>query len=399
MVPFDTALESLGLAEEVFILPVTSGYPSPKLINLVLRKRRGKAFLFEASVAREDVVADIFAQLDGHGVSRLDGVLVTHCHGDHGGSAGIVAARGYPDGERAPIYLHSAGYRFLTHPEAAFLNETHELFLTRAHWGLLSFDDMSNQEMADHQLRKQFSRYFARTPKTALKFVDQAQIPDGIWALFTPGHSNDCVLYYDEELGIAVPGDTIICTGVVEKPETHGYVIPIFTVAGQSYSMAYERYIQTIRVLRRFFETNSVRAVLPPHGKFAITRPLDWVAFAEGYFKGIYRALLQDFLSDEGRRSTPFLACDLNRFIPSAGAHPISTPSHTFGMLCALVDEGYFSMEEHPQTRKISFSVDRMPPEDWASKSLARDPGPLPLFMHSQRASAARAASSPPPRN
>src|SRR5450432_3263607 len=113
MVPFDAALASLGLCEEVFILPVASGYPSPKLVNLVLRKRRGKAFLFEASAARDDVLADIFAQLDGHGVSRLDGVLVTHCHGDHGGSAGLVAARGYPEGERAPIYLHSASYRFL----------------------------------------------------------------------------------------------------------------------------------------------------------------------------------------------------------------------------------------------------------------------------------------------
>jgi glyoxylase-like metal-dependent hydrolase (beta-lactamase superfamily II) len=397
MVPFDTALESLGVAEQVFVLPVASGYPSPKVVNLVLRKRRGNAYLFESSCAREDVLADLFAQLDGHGVSRLDGVLVTHCHGDHAGSAGIVAARGYPDGERAPIHLHSASYRFLTHPEAAFLNETYELFLTRAHWGLLSFNGLSNQEMVDHELRKQFSGYFARTPKTALRFVDQAQIPDGIWALFTPGHSNDCVLYYDEELGIAVPGDTIICTGAVEKPETHGYVIPIFTVAGQSYSMAYERYIQTIRVLRRFFETHLVRAVLPPHGKFAITEPLEWVSFAEGYFKGIYRALLQDFLSDGARRTTPFLACDLNRFIPSAGAHPISTPSHTFGMLCALVDEGYFSMDEHPHTRKISFSVESMPPEDWVSKSLAREPGPLPLFMHSQRASSARVASVPPP--
>jgi glyoxylase-like metal-dependent hydrolase (beta-lactamase superfamily II) len=397
MIPFDAALESLGLADEIFILPVASGYPSPKVVNLVLRKRRGKAYLFESSCAREDVLCDIFAKLDAHGVSRLDGVLVTHCHGDHAGSAGVLAARGYPDGERAPIYLHSASYRFLTHPEAAFLNETYELFLTRAHWGLLSFNGMSNQEMVDHELRKQFSGYFSRTPKTALRFVDQAQIPDGIWALFTPGHSNDCVLYYDEELRIAVPGDTIICTGAVEKPETHAYVIPIFTVAGQSYSMAYERYIQTIRVLRRFFETHLVRAVLPPHGKFAITKPLEWVAFAEGYFKGIYRALLEDFLSDDVRRTTPFLACDLNRFIPSAGAHPISTPSHTFGMLCALVDEGYLSMEEHPHTRQISFSVDRMPPDDWASKSLARDPGPLPLFMHSQRASSARVASTPPP--
>jgi glyoxylase-like metal-dependent hydrolase (beta-lactamase superfamily II) len=397
MVPFETAFESLGIAAEISIIPVSSGYPSPKQVNLVLRKRHGSAYLFEASAAREDVVHDIFAALDAAGVSKLDGVLVTHCHGDHAGSAGIVAARGWPEGERAPIYLHSASYRFLTHPEAAFLNETYELFLTRAHWGLLSFSDMSSQQMADHELRNQYSRYFARTPKSALRFVDQAQLPDGIWALFTPGHSNDCVLYYDEELGIAVPGDTIICTGHVDKPETHAYVIPIFTVAGQSYSMAYERYIQTIRVLRRFFQTHRVRAVLPPHGKFAITRPLEWVAFAEGYFRGIYRALREDFLGDEARRTAPFMACDLNRFIPSAGAHPISTPSHTFGMLCALVDEGYFSMEEDPHTRMISFCVERLPPEDWVDRSLARDPGPLPLFMHSQRASASSLSRPPPP--
>jgi glyoxylase-like metal-dependent hydrolase (beta-lactamase superfamily II) len=386
MVPFEVALRDLGLADVISICPVGSGYPSPKIINLVLRRLRGKSLLFEASAAREDIVGEIFAHLDAHGVNRLDGVFVTHCHGDHGGSAGIVAARGYPEGERAPIYLHSASYRFLTHPEAAFVNETYELFLTRAHWGLLEFDQLSSGQMVDHELRKQFAHYFARTPKTALRFVDQAQLPDGIWALYTPGHSSDCVLYYDEELGIAVPGDTIICTGTVEKPETRAYVIPIFTVAGQSYSMAYERYIQTIRVLRRFFETHRVRAVLPPHGRFAVTEPLEWVRFAEGYFKGIYRALREDFLSE--RKGQPFLACDLNRFIPSAGAHPISTPSHTFGMLCSLVDEGFFSMEENPQTRQISFTVDRMPPDDWVTRSLALDPGPLPLYMHSQRRSA-----------
>jgi glyoxylase-like metal-dependent hydrolase (beta-lactamase superfamily II) len=397
MVPFERALADFGISSTVAICPVQSGYPSPKLVNLVLRRRGSQTFLFEASAARDDVIAEIFAHLDAHRVARLDGVLVTHCHGDHAGSAGVVAARGYPPGERAPIYLHSASYRFLTHPDAAFLNETYELFLTRAHWGLLSFNELSNDEMVDHMLRKQYARYFARTPKRALKFVDHAELPDGIWALFTPGHSNDCVLYYDEELGIAVPGDTIICTGLVEKPETQAYVIPIFTVAGQSYSMAYERYIQTIRVLRRFFETHRVRAVLPPHGKFAVTRPLEWLSFAEGYFKGIYRALLEDFLSDAARKSEPFYARDLNRFIPSAGAHPISTPSHTFGMLCALVDEGYFSMEENAQTRQIAFRVERMPPDDWVGKSLARDPGPLPLYMHSQRPSAAAAASRPPP--
>jgi glyoxylase-like metal-dependent hydrolase (beta-lactamase superfamily II) len=395
MVPFDKALADLGLSADVVICPVQSGYPSPKVINLVLWRRRGKWFLFEASAAREDVIAEIRGHLSAHGVDRLEGVLVTHCHGDHAGSAGIVAAHGRPEGERAPIYVHSASYRFLTHPEPAFLNETYELFLTRAHWGLIAFNTLSNDEMVDHELRKQYSAYFARTPKSALRFVDQAQLPDGIWALFTPGHSNDCVLYYDEERGIAVPGDTIICTGIPEKPETHAYVIPIFTVAGQSYSMAYERYIHTIAVLRRFFETHRVRAVLPPHGRFAITRPLEWVRFAEGYFKGIYRALREDFLSDPAWQGKPFLACDLSRYIPSAGAHPISTPSHTFGMLCALVDEGYFSMVEDPNTRQISFTVERMPPDDWVTRSLSIDPGPLPLFKHSMRNSGVNASPGP----
>jgi hypothetical protein len=248
--------------------------------------------------------------------------------------------------------------------------------------------------MVGHALRKLYADYFARTPKSALRFVDHAQLPDGIWAIETPGHSNDCVLYYDEELRVAVPGDTIICTGLVDKPETQAYVIPIFTVAGQSYSMAYERYIQTIRVLRRFFDTHHVRAVLPPHGKFAVTRPLEWVRFAEGYFKGIYRALLEEFLGDPARKDAPFRACDLNRFIPSAGAHPISTPSHTFGMLCSLVDEGYFSMTEDPHTRQISFQVERVPPDDYVVRRLAEDPGPLPVFKRSQRPSSALASAS-----
>lgn len=396
MIPFATALSQLGLSDSIAICPVQSGYPSPKYINLVLRRHQETVFLFEASAARRDIVSEIRDHLEAHGVERLDGLLVTHCHGDHAGSAGIVAAHGYSAGASAPIYLHSAGYRFLTHPEAAFLNETYELFLTRAQWGLLEYNQLTNEEMLHNAMRKRYEGYFARVPKSTLRFVDHAQLPDGIWAVVTPGHSNDCVLYYDEDLEIAVPGDTIICTGLPGKPETQGYVIPIFTVAGQSYSMAYERYIQSIRVLRRFFETQRVRAVLPPHGRFAVTSPLEWVRFAEGYFKGIYRAFLEDFLSDPTRKHQPFRACDLNRFIPSAGAHPISTPSHTFGMLCTLVDEGYLGMEEHPNTRQISFWVESMPPEDYVAQMFGADAGPLPIFKRSQRPSSAKAAASPP---
>ena len=380
MTPFAEALSALGIADRVKILPVQSGYPSPKLVNLVLRKGASGTLLFEASAARPDIVAEIEGGLDQHGVERIDALLVTHCHGDHAGSSGIVAGRGRPPGERCPIHLHSAGYRFLTHPEAAFLNETYELFLTRSHWGLLSYSELSDEEILNNALRKRFSGYFARTPKSALHFVDAGDIPDGIIAVSTPGHSLDCVLYYDAELGIAVPGDTIICTGLVDKPETWGFVIPIFTVAGQAYSMAYERYLGTIRVLRKFFQTHDVRAVLPPHGKFAVTRPLEWVSFAEGYFRGIYRALLNDFLGDPERRRSEFRAYDLNPFIPSAGSHPISTPSHSFGMLCALADEGYLSLTEHPHTRQISFRVAELPPADYVEQRLAEEPKSLPIY-------------------
>jgi glyoxylase-like metal-dependent hydrolase (beta-lactamase superfamily II) len=378
--PLSEALAERGLADSVSILPVQSGYPSPKQVNLVLRRHGGTTFLFEASAARDDIVAEIHAGLDAKRVQRLDALLVTHCHGDHAGSSGIVASRGRPDGERAPIYLHSAGYRFLTHPEAAFLNETYELFLTRSHWGLLRYSELSDEEILNNAIRKRFQGYFARTPKRALRFVDSGELPEGVIALATPGHSLDCVLYYDTELGVAVPGDTIICTGTLERPDTWAYVIPIFTVAGQAYSMAYERYLRTIAVLRRFFEQHDVALVLPPHGKLAVTRPLEWVSFAEGYFRGIYRALREDFLADPARRAAPFRACDLNPFIPTAGAHPISTPSHSFGMLCALADEGYLSLEEHPHTRQIAFSLEELPPADYVERRLAEDPGPLPIY-------------------
>jgi glyoxylase-like metal-dependent hydrolase (beta-lactamase superfamily II) len=380
MTPLAIALAELGLEQQVSILPVPSGYPSPKLVNLVLTQSRNRTLLFESSAARPDIVAEIHAQLDQRGVDRLDALLVTHCHGDHAGSSGIIAQRGRADDERAPIYLHSAGYRFLTHPEAAFLNETYEIFLTRSHWGLLSYSELSDEEILNNALRKRFQGYFARTPKRALYFVDSGDLPDGILAVATPGHSLDCVLYYDTELGIAVPGDTIICTGLVEKPETWSFVIPIFTVAGQAYSMAYERYLRTILVLKSFFARYEVRAVLPPHGKFAVTRPLEWVRFAEQYFCGIYRALREDFLGDPARRGAPFRACDLNPFIPSAGSHPISTPSHSFGMLCTLADEGYLALEEHPHTRQISFTLRELPPADYVESRLSEDPGPLPIF-------------------
>src|SRR5262245_44196966 len=120
MIPFAEAFDALGLTGKIDVLPVPSGYPTPKLANSVLRRHNGTTMLFESSAARPDIVDEIKSQLAARGVRRLDALLVTHCHGDHAGSAGIIAAIGREPNERAPIYVHSAGYRFLTHPDAAF---------------------------------------------------------------------------------------------------------------------------------------------------------------------------------------------------------------------------------------------------------------------------------------
>jgi glyoxylase-like metal-dependent hydrolase (beta-lactamase superfamily II) len=377
MIPFGEALAALGLADRIEILVVSSGYPSPKYVNLVLRRHAGRAHLFETSAARPDIVAEVEGALAARGVTRLDAVLVTHCHGDHGGAAGHLARYGRGQDAPAPIHLHSAGYRFLTQPGPAFLQETYELFLSRAHWGLIDHSTLTPERMLAHPMRKQYEDYFARVRKSELRFVDHGQLPAGIEAVYTPGHSNDCVLYFDREHGVAIPGDTIICTGVPGDPATQGYVIPIFTVAGQVYSMAYERYLRTISVLRRFFATHPVRAVLPPHGRFAVTRPLDWVTFATAYFEGLYRAFREQFLP---AHPGPFRARDLNPYIPTAGAHPISTPSHVGGMLCLLADEGWLDVTEDAHTRHLTFTVREQPPADYVTRLIESDPGELPMY-------------------
>lgn len=374
MIPFADALASLGLADTFDMLVVPSGYPSPKFVNLVVRRHGGRAYLFETSAARPDIAKSVADGLSEIGVERLDAVLVTHCHGDHGGGAGRLAERGYGAGEHAPVYLHSAGYRFLTHPAPAYLQETYELFLSRAHWGMLDYGAIPPAKMRAHPMRQQFAEYFARVPKSWLHFVDRGRLPDDIEAVFTPGHSHDCVLYFDPATGVAIPGDTILCTGTPEDPSSHSFVIPIFTSAGQMYSMAYERYLRTIAGLRQFFRTRPVRLVLPPHGRFAVTRPLDWVEFASAYFEGLYSAFRERFLpAHEG----PFRVCDLTPFIPSAGAHRGSTPSHLGGMLCLLADEGWLAMEEDPDSRHLLFTVRALPPADYVTALVEDTSSPL----------------------
>lgn len=382
LVPFDVALTDLGLAAEVSVHPVASGYPSPRRINPVLIRDGARALLFEAPAARPDIVAELTNALMHADVAELDAVLVTHCHGDHAGMAGVVAGLGRAPGERAPIHVHSAGYRFLTQPAASYFDETFLIFQARAQFGLIDLSTFTGTAMLEHPRRAPYAQYFARTPKAALRFVDEGRLPPGFVALASPGHSNDCVLYLDTARGVVIPGDTIICVGRVEEPASRDFVVPIFTVMGQGYSRGFESYLLTLRRIRRFFERFAVRVVLPPHGRFAVVEPMAWVRFAERYFEGLYRILRNEFLHADGPapRREPFTAADLSPLVPQAHSHTVSTPSHVFGMLCALADEGYLTLAEDVTSRRITFALEEIPPADYLTRRLAEDPGPLPIF-------------------
>ncbi len=381
LMPHERALAELGLAGRYAVLSVPSGYPSPRLVNPVLRVDDGGAQLFEAPSARADIVADLSAALARHDVTRLDAVAVTHCHGDHAGMAGVIAGLGRPAGERAPIFVHSAGYRFLTQPAASYFDETFLIFQSRAQFGLLDLSSMRALDMLEHPRRAPYARYFERTPKRALRFVDEGRLPPAFVALASPGHSNDCVLYLDTRDGVAIPGDTIICVGRPEDPGSQDFVVPIFTTMGQGYSRGFESYLATVRRIRALFRTGRVKVVLPPHGRFAVVEPMAWVRFAERYFEGLYRILRDEFLLAGGTpRRDPFTAAELNPLVPQAHSHTVSTPSHVFGMLCALADEGYLTLTEDVTSRRITFVLDEVPPADYLSARLAEDPGPLTLF-------------------
>ena len=58
----------------------------------------------------------------------------------------------------------------------------------------------------------------------------------------------------------------------------------------------------------------------------------------------------------------------------------ISTASHLFGMLCMLADEGYLAMQEHPNTRQLTFELLEMPPSDLVANQLAAEAGHMEIY-------------------
>ena len=184
----DDTLRVLGLAHELEILPVLSGYPSPRYVNLVLRRLAGRTYLFESSASRPDIVTAVGEALDAREVARLDALLLTHCHGDHAGSAGILAGRGRAEGERAPIYLHTAAFRFLTQPDASFLQESHELFLARAQCGLPDYSSPSYEQTLTNERTLRLEDIFTRPPRGAHRLRVRRQPPIPTSPAWFEGH-------------------------------------------------------------------------------------------------------------------------------------------------------------------------------------------------------------------
>lgn len=376
LAPLDATLARLGLEAAAEVLAVPSGYPAPKFVNVTLLRSGGKTRVVETSSAEPAALAGLVELLAERGVQRVDEVVATHGHGDHAGAAHALANLGRSADVAAPIYLHSAGHRFLTAPALEFLDEAYAILAARANRGIDDFEAGQAEATFGKYLRAEYLNRYARTPRSGLRFVDHGDLPTRMIALHTPGHSDDCTFFLDLETGLGFPGDTMLARGHPEDPSSHGFMVPPLTVLQQRYSRAVEAYLRSLGRLRRFFETEPVRAVVPPHGRLAITEPLAFCDAAEAHFGWLHDQLVRA-IDDRAR---PFTANELLEGLVPDHATPQALSGHAVGLLCLYAEFGYLDAEEHPRTRTLRFVRRRPPVPGFVASRIREDRSPLTVF-------------------
>lgn len=377
--PISDALSRLGLGEKLTVVPVPSGYPAPKFVQLVVLREGGRTLLFESSAGDDEHFESTVAGLRAAGVERVDALLCTHTHGDHAGAAGRLAAWGQPDGLRAPIYLHSSGHRMVTCPDLAFMDENFDIMTVRSHRAATRFDELFSEAEQPKQLRPGWQQRYAPVPRSALRFVDRGALPSGIAALHVPGHADDCVMYVIESAGVAIPGDTVLTSGAPADPASWRFVVPPFTVVDQKYSRGVEAFLLSLGRIRQFFELCRVRTIIPPHGRFAVVEPMAWYDATLAYFETLYAELIGQVL-EVPSLAAGFAVVDASSRISHAQAEPMSVTSHLYGLICLLAEEGVLSAREDPRSRHIRFARIGDPPKDLIERLVHEDRSPLRIL-------------------
>lgn len=185
---------------QVVSLPMPTGYPQDDSVRVFLVRFEGKVVLIDTSTSFQNHDELLKAHLDRHAVTRLDYLLLTHCHPDHCGNAQVVK-QWFPE---VKVVIHQNGeerLRLGTEGVKASREDCVREFYRRMGNPIPQGAGVPSYGLPPGEYPK-------RLPLRA-DWILSADIEfDGIQAITTPGHSTDHVCY-----GIAghfFGGDTVL---------------------------------------------------------------------------------------------------------------------------------------------------------------------------------------------
>jgi len=135
----------------------------------------------------------------GAGVESLDAILLTHIHLDHSGATGALVR----ENPRLPVYVHHIGAPHMADP-AKLLASAGKLYGDRMQTLYGDFQPVPSENL--RPLNGDEALQFGR---------------GSLEVLYTPGHANHHVTYWDAEKRVAFVGDT---AGL--RVEGHSFLLP-----------------------------------------------------------------------------------------------------------------------------------------------------------------------------
>jgi len=171
----------------------------PRAIACALLRAEHSVALIDPGPA--SCVPALRQELAAHGlrVADLTAILLTHIHLDHAGATGTLLG----ENPRISVYVHEKGAPHLMAPDKLLL---------------------SASRLFGADMQRLFGE-FLPVPEANVRVVRGGEVVEiagrRLQVLYTPGHANHHVTYFDPEEGIAFVGDT---TGISIKG--HPYILP-----------------------------------------------------------------------------------------------------------------------------------------------------------------------------
>ncbi|SIT92642.1 MBL fold metallo-hydrolase [Edaphobacillus lindanitolerans] len=200
---------------------VPSEFASLSTFNFFLVEREGRLILIDAGIGSERSMESLSGELGriGAGITDLDAILLTHHHEDHIGLVPRILEE-----KRVPVYAHGdAAPRLLM--DTDFLGMRLEFF--RRLYREAGCGEMGSVRF--EKLEQTIREAGQRSLRTEIIEIGEGDSIYGFEVIGTPGHSPDCITFFDPEARIAFTGDVLLggsSVNAIIDPDPGGNRLP-----------------------------------------------------------------------------------------------------------------------------------------------------------------------------